>query len=122
MVVGQRALARLRLADGDPGRVAERTQRFGRLGVDDAAARDDERPLGAANELGRQRERRASGTARGTVQARSARNSSGQSNASAWTSCGKASVTAPVSAGLVSTRIAASAAGITCSGREIRSK
>ena len=65
---------------------------------------------------------RSSGTGRGTGQVRSARNSSGQSNASAWTSCGNARVAAPVSAGFVSTRIAASEAGITCSGREIRSK
>ena len=46
-------------------------------------------------------------TGRGTYQVRSAKRSSGQSWASACTSCGSASVTAPVSAGSVSTRIAA---------------
>ena len=53
---------------------------------------------------------------------RGSRNASGTSNASVWTSSGMASVTAPVSAGSVSTRIASSAAGTSCSGRSIRSK
>jgi hypothetical protein len=47
---------------------------------------------------------------------------SGHSYASAWTSCDSARVTAPVSAGDVRTRIAASTAGTSCSGRQIRSK
>lgn len=55
-------------------------------------------------------------------QTRRRKNSTGQSYASACTSCGRHSVTAPVSTGSVSTRIAASAAGISCSGRMIRSK
>ncbi len=53
---------------------------------------------------------------------RGARNSSGQSWASACTSWGSASVTAPVSTGSVSVRTAARAAPISCSGRLIRSK
>ena len=53
---------------------------------------------------------------------RLANNSSGQSWASACTSCGNANVTAPVSAGSVSTRIAPSNAAGNCSGRHTRSK
>ena len=56
-----------------------------------------------------------------TVHTRGSRNASGTSNASACTSSGIASVTAPVSAGSVRTRIASSAAGISCSGRSTRS-
>ncbi len=63
-----------------------------------------------------------SGSGRGTYQVRSVKSSSGQSWASACTSCGSASVTAPVSAGSVSTRIAASSADGSCSGRLIRSQ
>ena len=63
-----------------------------------------------------------SGTGRGTNQVRSVKNSCGQSWASACTSCGRARVTAPVSAGSVSTRIAASSADGSCSGRLIRSQ
>jgi hypothetical protein len=48
--------------------------------------------------------------------------SSGQSYASACTSWGSATVTAPVSAGSVSTRIAPSSACGNCSGRHTRSK
>ena len=46
----------------------------------------------------------------------------GQSYASACTSCGSATVTAPISAGSVSTRIAPSNAAGSCSGRQTRSK
>ena len=53
---------------------------------------------------------------------RGANSSAGQSKASACTSCGSASVTAPVSAGSVSTRIALSRADGSCSGRFTRSK
>ena len=63
-----------------------------------------------------------SGRGRGTYQVRSVKRSSGQSWASACTSCGSARVTAPVSAGSVSTRIAASSADGSCSGRLIRSQ
>ncbi len=63
-----------------------------------------------------------SGSGRGTGQTRSRNSSAGQSCASAWTSWGKASVTAPVSAGSVSTRMAASIAEGSCSGRQMRSK
>ena len=63
-----------------------------------------------------------SGTGRGTCQTRGRNSSVGQSYASACTSCGSASVTAPVSAGSVSTRIAASRAAGSCSGRLIRSQ
>ncbi len=63
-----------------------------------------------------------SGAGRRTDHTRSAKNSSGQSYASACTSWGRASVTAPVSAGSASTRIAWSAEGISASGRVIRSK
>jgi hypothetical protein len=63
-----------------------------------------------------------SGNGLATCHSRSANSSSGQSNASAWTSCGKARVTAPVSTGSVSTRIAFSRADGSCSGRLTRSK
>ncbi len=63
-----------------------------------------------------------SGRGLGMCQTRSANSSSGQSHASACTSCGSASVTAPVSAGSVSTRMAASSADGSCSGRLIRSQ
>ena len=66
--------------------------------------------------------RSGSAGGRATCQTRRAKNASGQSNASAWTSCGSESVTAPVAAGSVSTRIAASADGISCSGRLMRSQ
>jgi hypothetical protein len=63
-----------------------------------------------------------SGTGRGICQTRPANSSAGQSQASAWTSAGSASVTAPVCAGSVRTRVAASSAEGSCSGRQIRSK
>ena len=63
-----------------------------------------------------------SGSGRATCQTRLANSSTGQSYASACTSCGKQTVTAPVSAGSVSTRIAASSADGSCSGRHTRSK
>ena len=63
-----------------------------------------------------------SGTGRGMCQTRLANSSSGQSNASAWTSWGRATVTAPVSAWSVSTRMAASSAAGSISGRHTRSK
>ena len=63
-----------------------------------------------------------SGTGRGTCQTRGANSSPGQSKASVCTSCGRAIVTAPVSAGSVSTRMAASSADGSCSGRQTRSK
>ncbi len=47
---------------------------------------------------------------------------SGQSCASACTSCGRQTVTAPVSTGSVRTRIAPSSAAGSCSGRQTRSK
>ena len=61
-----------------------------------------------------------SGSGRRTRHTRLANSSSGKSWASACTSCGSASVTAPVCAGSVSTRIAASSALASCSGRSIR--
>ncbi len=63
-----------------------------------------------------------SGSGRATCQTRFSNSSTGQSYASACTSCGKHRVTAPVSAGSTSTRIAASSAEGNCSGRQIRSK
>ncbi|GAQ68197.1 hypothetical protein SsS58_08656 [Streptomyces scabiei] len=63
-----------------------------------------------------------SGTGRPTCHTRRRKKETGQSWASACTSCGSARVTAPVSTGSVSTRIAARAAGMSCSGRETRSK
>ena len=63
-----------------------------------------------------------SGAGRGTRQTRRANSSAGQSNASVAVSCGSASVTAPVAAGSVSTRMACSKAVGSCSGRQIRSK
>ena len=63
-----------------------------------------------------------SARARGTYQVRSRNSAVGKSQASAWTSCGRASVTAPVSAGLVRVRIASSRAVGSWSGRLIRSQ
>jgi hypothetical protein len=63
-----------------------------------------------------------SGRGRPIRHTRVANSSSGQSAASTAVSCGSASVTAPVSAGSVSTRMAASSAAGSCSGRQIRSK
>ncbi len=63
-----------------------------------------------------------SGSGRATCQVRSANSDSGQSNASACTSCGSAMVAAPVSTGSVSTRIAPISADGSCSGRHTRSK
>ncbi len=63
-----------------------------------------------------------SGSGQATCQVRSANSDSGQSNASACTSCGNAMVAAPVSTGSVSTRIAPSSAAGSCSGRHTRSK
>ena len=63
-----------------------------------------------------------SGTGRRTRQTRRSKNASGQSNASACTSWGRESTTAPVSAESVSTRMAAGALDSSCSGRLIRSK
>ncbi|GAB3906658.1 hypothetical protein GCM10027612_78340 [Microbispora bryophytorum subsp. camponoti] len=63
-----------------------------------------------------------SGTGRATCQTLRENSSSGQSYASACTSCGSASVTAPVSAGSVSTRMAPSSAAGSCSGRLTRSQ
>src|SRR5207302_904750 len=53
---------------------------------------------------------------------RRSNSASGYGKASAWTSCGRASVTAPVSAGDVRTRIASGSAAMICSGRLIRSQ
>src|SRR5215218_5424907 len=63
-----------------------------------------------------------SGSGGGTCQTRFFNKSVGQSYASACTSCGKHSVTAPVSAGSVNTHIAESKADGSCSGRQMRSK
>ncbi len=49
MRIGQRSLARLRLADGDAGRVDESAQRVGGVAVEHAAAGDDERPRAGAD-------------------------------------------------------------------------
>ena len=63
-----------------------------------------------------------SGTGRRTCHTRLRNSSTGQSKTSAWTSWGMAMVTAPVSAGSVSTRMAFSSEGMSCSGRLMRSK
>ena len=90
MVVAQRALAGLASADtGMPVCSHERRQRLGGAGVDDAAAGDDQRaaaPTGSPRRRGRSPSARAAG--RATCQVRSANSDSGQSCASAWTSCG----------------------------------
>ena len=52
VVVGQRALAGLRLRDRDAGGPSEGAERVGRLGVDRAAAGDDQRAPRAAQQLG----------------------------------------------------------------------
>ena len=64
----------------------------------------------------------ASGRGLGIVHTRGSNSASGYGKASAWTSCGRASVTAPVSAGDVRTRIASGSAAMICSGRLIRSQ
>ena len=64
----------------------------------------------------------ASGRGLGIVHTRGSNSASGYGKASAWTSCGRASVTAPVSAGDVRTRIASGSAATICSGRLIRSQ
>ena len=121
VVVGQRALARLRLAHADPRRLRELAQRVRRLGVDRPAA-GRRSAAGARPRISSAAAARTSGSGSGrrTRQTRRSNSSSANSNASACTSCGSASVTAPVSAGSVSTRIAASSAGASCSGRSIR--
>ena len=63
-----------------------------------------------------------SGSGRAMCQTRRANSSTGQSCAWACTSCGRQTVTAPVSTGSVSTRIALSSAAGSCSGRQTRSK
>ncbi len=63
-----------------------------------------------------------SGRGRGIFQTLFLNSSSGKSNASAWTSCGSASVTAPVSAGDVSTLITSGREVINCSGLFILSQ
>ena len=123
VVVGQRALAGLRLGHRHAGRLGERAQRVGRLGVDRPATR--RRSAGACAErssAAASASRSGSAGGRRTCQTRRAKNSSGQSNASACTSWGSESVTVPVSAGSVSTRIAASADDSSCSGRLMRSQ
>ena len=76
--IGQRALAGLRLADGDAGRVDEAPQRVGRLAVDHAAAGDDQRPRLGANQPRRlaaaDRDRRA---AAAIVQTRGSKSAAG---------------------------------------------
>jgi hypothetical protein len=62
------------------------------------------------------------GGRRQIVHTRDSMNDSGTSKASVWRSSGSASVTAPVSAGSLSTRMASSAEGTSCSGRSMRSK
>jgi hypothetical protein len=49
MVVGQGALARLRLSDGDAGAFAQAPQRFRGLRVDDATAGHDHGPAGSTD-------------------------------------------------------------------------
>jgi hypothetical protein len=66
--------------------------------------------------------RSSSGRGRSIVQTCSSKKLAGYSKACAWTSCGNEIVTAPVSAGLVRTRIASGSAVRSCSGRLMRSK
>ena len=80
VVVGQRALAGLRLGDGDPGRLGELAQRVGRLGVDRAAAGDDQRLARAAQQRrGLGQHVRLGHGGRRTCQTRRSNSSSGQS-------------------------------------------
>ena len=89
----------------------------------DAATRDD------GGRAGRRQQARDLGhacrdpaAARRIGQIRGSKKVAGKSNASVWTSWGRAMVTAPVSAGSVRTRIASGSAVSSCSGRMIRSK
>ena len=125
MVEGQRALAGLGLADRDAGRLGEAARSASvRLAVEHAAAGDDQRPLGRADQLGRARPA-ASASRRGRADLPDAlleerlRDSRRPRSARP---AGSASVTAPVSAGLVSTRIASGSAVTSCSGRLMRSQ
>src|SRR5687767_10956933 len=59
VVVREGAFAGLRLGDGDAARLRPHRERDRRARVDDAAARDDERPLRAGDERPRALERRA---------------------------------------------------------------
>jgi len=56
MRVGQHALAGLGDADGNAGRVHQRPERRLRLGVEDAAPGDEERPLRAEQQRHRRRQ------------------------------------------------------------------
>ncbi len=118
-----RTLAGHGLQHRDAGRPGEGLQLRGGVGVDDAAAGDDDRLARARRAAGR-RPATSSGSAIGRriTQSRSAKNSAGKSNAWDWTSWGSDSTTAPVSTGSVSTRIACGSAVSSCSGRLIRSK
>ena len=107
-----------------PGRLGRTAPAPRGTAVDHAAAGDDQRTLRRRDEqlAARSNARRVRAAAGGC--ARRVRRTAirGQSNASACTSCGIAIVTAPVSAGSVSTRIAPSSAAGSCSGRHTRSK
>ena len=78
--------------------------------------------LAAAMTWAARRSAPRSARARGTYQVRSRKSGPGKSQASAWTSWGRLSVTAPVSAGLVRVRIASSRAVGSWSGRLMRSQ
>ena len=122
MVVRKRALARLGLPDRDAGRLAERAQLLSRFGVDDAAAGDHERPPCAANRVDRGRERRRVGRLPRHVPRPFGEEILGAVERLGLDVLRERERHGARLAGLVRTRIAASAAGITCSGREIRSK
>ena len=112
VVVRERPLACLCLGHGNPVASTHRRELFGRLRVDDAPTGHDERTAAPRMTAAARAIAAGSATGRGTCQIRLENSSTGQSNASACTSSGKQMVTAPVSAGSVSTRIAArSAAG-----------
>ena len=108
---------------GMPVASHERPQRVVRLGVVHAAAGDDQRAPAERISVGRSVEDTASGSGRATCQTRARRTARPASRTPRPARpAGSARVTAPVSTGSVSTRIALSSADGSCSGRLTRSK
>ena len=110
---GRRAASPCRPASRRPGCRSPRRARAARRSPRRRSCRRPRRSAGARaprSSAAASASGAGSGSGRRTCQTRRSNSSSGQSNASACTSWGSASVTAPVSAGSVSTRIAASSA------------
>ncbi len=113
VIVGKRAFAGVCFADGDSGCGGKFVEFARGFGIENAAAGDDQGALCGVNPLcgalQLDPDRRANA---GSSKLVFGKKSSGKSKASVWTSCGRESVTVPVSVGEVRTR--------TASGREVR--